>query len=432
VLSVLLIAVTLIAAGPSQRSGLAASTEVTVNLQTTGAPFLQGAFQLVSDGVGNQFYPHVDCDLASYTNDDFQGSSTIHYQNLTTGVDDIVPGNQVDLLSQVSGNRIAFTEVDFPGDSVIVFDALTQTRTMVPGYGKARPSIGGNLVAFEDRGGFTNYECEVGTYDIDTGTVARLTSDSMDNRFISVSPNGDALVWEKCQLNDTACDIYSAVQTSPGVFSTRALTVGGGEDRLPRTDGELAVYMSNRGGDYDIYYQPVTGGTEVRLAIPGDQRDPTISGNLISFESQDQNGTYDIFVYDLRTSRLFQVTDTGNYLDETLSDLSVCNGVGRIIYDIPGNDFDVHVFTFQVPGTTEGEIGNLITTVRSFNLPQGITNSLIVKLQDAQAADTTTACSALTDFIHECQAQAGKKLTVDQSNQVIASANQIRTELGCL
>ena len=434
-LSILLIAVTFIAAGFRQRAGLAAaaSSEVTVNLQTAGAPFLPGTSQIVSAAPGNQYNPHVDCDLASYTFDDFQGSSTIHYQNLSTGADNVIPGNQVDLLSRVSGNRIVFTEVDYPGDSVVVFDTLTQTRTLVPGYGKSNPSIGGNLVAFEDRGGFTNYECEIGTLDLNTGAMARLTSDSMDNRSPVVSPNGDALVWEKCQLNGTACDVYAAVQTSPGVFSIRALTADGGGFHFAHTDGELAVYISNRSGENDIYYQPLTGGTEVHLAIPGDQRDTTISGNLISFESQGQNG-YDTFVYDLRSSRLFQVTNT-SILDETLSELSVCNGVGRIVYSIPGDDFDVHSFTFQVPSTTDGEINSLLTLVGSFNLPDGTANSLIVKLQDALAAnstsDTATVCSDLLDFINECQAQAGKKLTVDQSNQLITAANQIRTELGC-
>jgi hypothetical protein len=411
----------------------AASTEVTVDLQTAGAPFLQGTFQVVSNANGNQYNPHVDCDLASYTFDDFQGSSTIHYQNLSTGADNVIPGNQVDLLSDVSGSHIAFTQVEFTGNTIVVFDTVTQTSTVVPGTGRSNPSIGANLVAFEDRSSLTVNESEVGTYDLSTGTVTLLTSDAMDNRNISVSPGGNALVWEKCQLNETGCDVYAAVQTSPGVFNIRALTADGGGYRFAHTDGELAVYISNRSGENDIYYQPLTGGTEVHLAIPGDQRDPTISGNLISFESQTGNG-YDIFVYDLRSSQLFQVTNTAPQ-DETLSELSVCNGLGRIVYAFPGNDFDVQAFTFQVPSTTEDSINNLLALLNSFNLPPGNANSLIVKLQDALAAnsasDTATICSDLTDFVNECQAQAGKKLTADQSNQLISLANQIKGELGC-
>ena len=437
---VLLIALALVATTirhPGVASARPVSSENLVVLQPEGAPTLPGTFQVVSNANGNQYNPHVDCDFASYTFDDFQGSSTIHYQNLSTGADNVIPGNQIDLLSDVSGSHIAFTQIEFTGNTIVVFDTVTQTSTVVPGTGRSNPSIGANLVAFEDRSSLTVNQSEVGTYDISSGTVTLLTSDPMDNRNTSVSPSGNALVWEKCQLNESGCDVYAAVQTSPGVFSSTALAVGGGQNRQPHTDGQLAVYVSNRSGENDIYYQPLTGGTETHLAIPGDQRDPTISGNLIAFESQGQNG-YDIFVYDIRSSRLYQVTNTGSAnipIDETLSELSVCNGLGRIVYDIPGNDFDVQAFTFQVPSTTEDSLNNLLAVLNSFNLPPGNANSLIVKLQDALAAnsasDTATICSDLTDFINQCQAQAGKKLTADQSNQLISLATQIKGELGC-
>jgi len=437
---VLLIAVALVATTirhPGIASARPVSSENLVVLQPEFAPTLPGTFQVVNNGPGDQFNPHVDCDIASYTNDDFQGSSTIHYQNLSTGADNVVPGNQVDLLSDVAGSHIAFTQVEFTGNTIVVFDTVTQTRTVVPGTGRSNPSIGANLVAFEDRSSLTVNESEVGTYDISTGTVTLLTSDSMDNRNIKVSPGGDALVWEKCQLNETGCDVYAGVQTSPGVFSTRALTADGGGYRFAHTDGELAVYVSNRSGENDIYYQPLSGGTETHLSIPGDQRDPTISGNLIAFESQGQNG-YDIFVYDIRSSQLYRVTNTGSSnipIDETLTELSVCNGVGRIVYDFPGNDFDVNSFTFQAPSGTEDQINDLITLIGSFNLPPGTANSLITKLQTALAAigasDTATACDSITDFINECQAQSGKKLTTEQSAQLISLARQLKTDLGC-
>src|SRR5215471_6650207 len=159
-LCVLLIAVELVATSrnPGAASAGPVSGESLVVLQTEGAPFLPGTFNVVNDGPGNQYNPHVECDMASYTNDDFQGHSTIHYQNLSTGADNVIPGNDVDLLSSVSGNRVAFTEVDYPGDGVVIFDLLSQTRTKVPGLGLSNPSIGGNLVAFEDREGFSNYE----------------------------------------------------------------------------------------------------------------------------------------------------------------------------------------------------------------------------------------------------------------------------------
>jgi hypothetical protein len=199
---------------------------------------------------------------------------------------------------------------------------------------------------------------------------------------------------------------------------------------MPFTDGEIAVYVSNRSGDNDVYYQTLAGGAEVHLAIPGDQRHATISGGLISFESQGQSG-YDIFVYNIRSGKLFQVTDTA-VSDETLSEIDVCNGTGRIIYSIPGDDsFDVYAVSFPAPDATEAQLDGLIGLIRSFNLASGTANSLITKLQFVltalDAGNTATACSYLTSFINECMAQSGKKLTAAQAAQLIASANSIQT-----
>ena len=61
--------------------------------------------------------------------------------------------------------------------------------------------------------------------------------------------------------------------------------------------------------------------------------------------------------------------------------------------------------------------------------------SLVTKLQTALAAikagDASAACSSLTSFINACLAQAGKKLTPEQSMQLINSENDIKTDLGC-
>jgi len=214
----------------------------------------------------------------------------------------------------------------------------------------------------------------------------------------------------------------------------RALTTGKREDAFASaTNGELAVYVSNRSGEKDIYYQPLTGGTEVHLSIPGDQRFPTISGDFITFESVVQTGA-DIFVYDIRTGKLYRVTN--DQVDHHLADISVCNGVGRIVYrTISNGGLDAYAFTFQVPSVIEEPIDVVITVIGSFNLPPGTANSLVTKLQTAldaiEASDTATACSSLTGFINECRAQSGKKLTPDQSTQLINSANHIKADLGC-
>jgi len=418
---------------PFAASATIAPVESIVVLDTAGASLLQGAFQVVNGENGNQTSPRVDCDIASYTYDDL-GISDIHYQNLSTGVDNVVPGNHVDLLADVSGPRIAFVEVTNSGDTIRVFDTIKQNTTVVPGYGYSTPSIGGDLVAFEDRSSNSG-AVEIATYDLNTGIVTRLTNDSLLNSAPNVSPNGDAVVWEQCQHNGLNCQIRSAIQTAPGVFTTTAIaSVGATGFHSPSTNGTLAVYLSDQTGERDVYYQPVTGGTAVRLNIPGLQRSPTISGNFISFESFEQN-QWDIFAYDIPSAKLFRVTNTLP-VDERLNEISVCGNLARIVYVKAGNgSFDTFAFTFQVPSVAEDQIDDLIALIGSFNLLPGTANSLVTKLQTAldaiDASDTATACSSLTAFINECQAQSGKKLTPDQSTQLINSANHTKTSLGC-
>lgn len=432
-LSVLLIAVALVVPLESPFAAHATTTESTIVLQTDGAPLLQTTAEVVNNQLGNQTNPHVQCNLVSYTLDDFQGSSTVHYHDMTTGADSVIPGNEVDLLSDISGSRVAYTEVTFTGDSVRIFDMNSQTQTVVPGLKRSNPSIGGNIVAFEDYAQVRTPQIEA--YDLSTATVTPLSNDSLINMFPNVSPNGDVVVWNKCQDFLVDCDVYAAVQTAPGVFNTRALTTAGGNDLLPFTNGAIAVYVSDRSGENDVYYQTLSGGAEVHLAIPGNQRWARISGDLISFESQDQNG-FDIFVYNIRNGKLSRVTNTPA-IDETLSEIDVCNGSGRIVYAIPGEgSFDIYAVSFPAPSVVEDQIDDLMALVRSFNLPPGTANSLITKLQSAldaiDSSDTATACSYLTAFKNECSAQSGKKLTTDQATQLINSANQIKTNLGCL
>lgn len=432
-LPILLIALAFVTPLRGPFAAPATTMESTIVLQTDGAPLLQSTAEVVNNAVGNETNPHVECNRVSYTFDDFQGSSTIHYKDMATGVDNVVPGNQVDLLSDISGSRIAYTEVTFTGDTVRVFDTISQTQTIIPGLKLSNPSIGGNIVAFEDRNSGV-LTPQIALYDLSNGTVTSLTNDSVTNWRPVVSPNGDALVWEKCDSPHVNCAVYAALQTAPGVFSTRALTPAEGRDHLAFTDGKIAVYISDRSGDRDVYYQTLATGAEVHLAIPGEQRFPSISGDLIAFGSQDQNG-FDVFIYDIRTGKLFRVTNT-LHVDETLNELSVCNGVGRIVYTVPGNgDFDVNAVSFQVPSVIEDQVDDLMSLIGSFNLPPGTANSLITKLQSARAAiessDTAAACSFLTAFTNECAAQSGKKLTANQATQLINSANLIKTNLGC-
>ena len=81
---------------------------------------------------------------------------------------------------------------------------------------------------------------------------------------------------------------------------------------------------------------------------------------------------------------------------------------------------------------------NLISSLGSMSLSQGITTSLDAKLNAAVAAlscgQTTAAKNMLNAFINEVNAQCcnanGKPLTTQQANQLITAAQQVIQQIG--
>lgn len=107
--------------------------------------------------------------------------------------------------------------------------------------------------------------------------------------------------------------------------------------------------------------------------------------------------------------------------------------------DFSGNTSTAGSFAVTVNGAA-AQIDNLITLVNSVlsvNAQHGIENSLDAKLQNALAAinslkggDVGSAVNQLNAFINAVQAQSGKAIPVDQANQLIVAAQQIKAAMG--
>jgi hypothetical protein len=415
---------------------LAASGNMQDPQPATTIPMLPGTTIPIKVAGGTQTNPSVTCNIASYTNDDFDGTSSIRYFDFATGTEHLVPGNGLDRLSDTDGKRIVFTEFDGNGDRIVLYDIASQTRTIIGGGGDSDPALGGNLVAFRHAESPTAIG-DITLYDRNTGGYLPLAFNDLQDWWPAVSPDGNVVTWASCQSFMSGCSINAAIKSSDGrVFNIRLIS-GTGENDRPDTNGQFIVYASDKNGENDIYLQRVDNSTETHLSIPGDQHRVRISGNLLVFESQMADRSYDIFVYDLTTARLYQVTNTLG-VDEQLSDIVTgCDGVNRVVYAVPGplGDFDVYGFNFQLNDSIADELNDLTAFVGSFNLHDGTENSLISKLQDALTAvnssNTATACDSLTAFINASQAQSGKKLTAAQVRQLVDSAAQVKTDLGC-
>ncbi|MCY1022165.1 hypothetical protein [Pyxidicoccus sp. MSG2] len=319
---------------------------------------ITGTAKVVNGGPGDQTDPHVSGPLVAYTNE-VRGTSEIRYHDLVTEHDAAIPnGGAFDFVSDVSGDTVVFTRVG-ASSSIYTFDVVAPGSTPVelaPEQGSSRRAavIGGRTVAWQDFGFTGNtLQPEIAAFDLDTGTLTRLTEDALQDRTPAVAPDGKTVVWAKCNTQSQACDIWEARWNGAG-FTTQALTGTEGEESQPDTNGEVVVYASTRMvdgvSDRDIYWKPVGGGVEQRLALPGLDANPSISGSLVAFERRaPEKNDFDIALYDLKSQTLYVLTSGPE--NENLNDLSMSgDGTVRVVWTAPANgDFNVHSFTFQLP-----------------------------------------------------------------------------------
>ena len=308
----------------------------------------------INNSDGDQTDPHVSKDLMCYTD---IANATIRYYRFSTGVDAAVPSGPgvVDILCDVSGDRISFRRIEADRNALFVFDTLTSLLTEIDprsGSNRIETAIGGNTVAYIDlsTGGGDLYAYDLAASPPGPPQVVSAFPFSEQNP--NVAPDGNTIVWEQCQVSLTNCDVFKAVRAGSAWTASPVANTSDPEGN-PDTDGTWIVYDANRTGNptgQDIYYQPVAGGPETRLALPGDQANPSISRGIIAFENRaNATADSDIFVYDIARNILYQVTSTAS-VNETLSDFSVLdNGDFRVVWsadDGVAGEQNIHGLTF--------------------------------------------------------------------------------------
>jgi hypothetical protein len=295
---------------------------------------------------GDQYDPHVSGDVAAYTDE-----QSIRYYDFVYGHGQVPPvAGASDLLSDVSNGKIVFSRVEAGGRvPVLVYDIASNTTTEIdptPAPIRLGAAIGGNTVAFIDQlagSGGELFVSELG------GATQQVTTDLRADQSPSIAPSGDRVVFESCS---GTCDIHQAVK-SGGSWVASALTANSDPEANPESDGTVVVYDSTRSGERDIYWQPVGGGTEqhVELAAGSEERNPSISDGVVSFESVAVgDSTADLYVYRIATNELFRITNTMG-VDESLNDITALGGDTFRVVWASGAQPERNVFgaTFTLP-----------------------------------------------------------------------------------
>jgi hypothetical protein len=310
----------------------------------------------INTSTGDQYDPHVSGDLASYTSQIFDGFryyDSIRYYDFLTGNDLQVPAppDAVDYLSDVSNGRIVYSRIEASGRSpIMVFDTVSSLVTEVdPQLGplvlRTQGAIGSDTVAFVDLSLTPTGEIVASQLG---GSTLQVTNDARTDRHPSVAPSGDLIVYESCQATASNCDVRQAGWNGTSWVITN-ITDSTDPEANPGTDGTVVVYDSTRAGERDIYWQPVGGGTEQVLTLTGMQRNPSVNAGIVAFESDDDEFTADLYVYEIASNRVFRITDTP--FNENLNDVSVLpDGRVRVVWSSGSTGArDVYGATFKLP-----------------------------------------------------------------------------------
>jgi hypothetical protein len=166
----------------------------------------------------------------------------------------------------------------------------------------------------------------------------------------AVSPAGNVITWSSC--GGFTCSVMKSTR-SGGVWSAPTVVRAAPASNAD-TDGTNIVFDSAG----DIFFQAVGGGADTQLVLSGVERNPSISGGVIAFESATSAGVAaDLFIYQISTNTLYRVTDTP-LTDETLNDITVLpNGDVRVVWaadDDSSQAFarNIYAQTFTLPPAT--------------------------------------------------------------------------------
>jgi hypothetical protein len=312
-----------------------------------------GSPVLINSSPGNQTYPHVSGDLGAYTDESGAFGSLIRYYDFFAGAPGAIstPLGSTDQLSDVNGNHIAFARQTGLSRSCKVFDVTTLSTVQIgpDNSGAFATAVGSDTVAFVSLD-----DIKVGRISNPSGPLANLSASAALDFSPAVSPNGNAVVWQAC--TGGSCSILKSTFNGTSWSSSIVVANAPAVNTSPDTDGTSIAYDSDRAGSVDgsdIYLQALSGGADTQLSLAGAQRNPSISGGVIAFESTVVGAfSADLFIYEISSNRLFQLTDTAS-LDEQLNDVTVlADGSIRVVWAAHpdySSDSDVIAQTFSLP-----------------------------------------------------------------------------------
>jgi len=305
--------------------------QVVVTPNTSPPPLQNVQAFTIDASTGSHFDPHVDGTLISYTSNADDGTGA-HIRYFRLGVDTVpqgipFPASTQDFLSRVSGTRIAYSHVDNSGVNINLFDTAQPVSSanpipinFEPGAERFFATPRGNLIAYIDQDPAIDPQGGLVIYDLLANTATQVTNDAATNSQPSFSPDGGLIVWQKCPIDTNHCDIWKAVNTG-GTWIPSVVSDDPGQEAFAGTNGAVIVYSADRADGTRVFYRDAAN-VEYEVQMPSTAAGPRISGDFIVFQSQTVSGRYNIFLFQLSTARLWNLSNQ-SVVDDLLSDISV-------------------------------------------------------------------------------------------------------------
>jgi beta propeller repeat protein len=337
----------------------------------------------------------------------------------TESVVTVASGDQLD--PAISGPTITYTDTSAGTADVRYFDTTTgMTHTVAAGPGDQQLSDvsdgGAGLVVYTGSGGGP---ADIFSYELATGTTAQLTSSPADQINPAVSSqlvayedysSGGSDICRYSRLDSTtACLSKPWDQVSPAVSGASVVyidvaagssvvvwntasgatqTLDAGPASAPDIDGTHVVYARAASGGNDIATHDLTTNTRKVLTLAGDQVNPHISGDWVSFEDL-VTGVSHLGLWNYVTGEVQHPNVSA--ASQSLNDISG----NRVVYmDNRNGSLDIYSlqFTAVPPDTTPPTLHLPATIVVDATSPAGAAVSYAASAFDDRDGSVAVSC----------------------------------------
>jgi TolB protein len=342
----------------------AAAMAVPVALAVPAAAVAQscsGTESSVIVAAGDQFDPSISGPYVVYT-DTSAGSADVYYFDRISGTIHPVavgPGDQQ--LSDVYGNLVVYTSSNGGPADVFLYDITTGSTQQLTSNAadQINPAVSFQIVAYED---YSSGASDISWYDLllGFGTTGRITAPGDQ---VSPSVSGTRIVYTDVNAGSSLVVFDTATAASTTIY--------GGPASSPDIDGLHIAFARSGTGGLDVSVYDTTTGTTTTLALPGDQVNPHISGDFVSFEDWN-SGVSHVALCNYSNGQLYYPNPSP--ANQSLSDISG----NRVVYtDNRSGNLDIYAYDFVCSTPPPPPPGNVTcsdanpTVLASYTLTRG-------------------------------------------------------------